>query len=587
MSYNSETIATVLPRINSTFFLPALQREFVWTEEQICQLFDSLMRRYPISSFLFWQVPADGDDDVEAYEFLHTVKESRNRALLARVHGNRDLTFVLDGQQRLTSLLVGLQGHYHGRKAKSGKGSKTHVMKKLHLDLLHDGRIPDNDGELYYHFEFFDYVPVLSKSSYWLEVGRILKAEREGLKTLVERQIKAIRDLRALPSQEAAIVEHNLTRLHEAIWSDEMISYHTETDPDHERILEIFIRANSGGTELSKSDLLLSTLTLHWGAENAREVINNFVDELNNQLTRKNRLNKDFVMKSCLVLLNLPVAYRVSSFTKGTCARIKAEWNEIREATRKAVDAANAFGIDESTLTSANALIPVAFYLYQHPQLTLRGESAIEAANASRVRVWLLGALLNRVLGGSSDSMLTRLREALQTYYRPNGDFPIAGLDEAVKAAGRLAASSQDAVENVLSTTYGDDTCFLALSLLYDDRNWGTMPHSIDHLFAQDEFKKRTIPDHIKELRDDFGNLALVIGEENSGKKSRPLDEWLGSRSPEYLKRHLIPTDESLWDMEKYENFLIERRKLLRARIQQVFSVGGEIEARPRAAALS
>ena len=202
-------------------------------------------------------------------------------------------------------------------------------MKKLHLDLLHDGRIPDNDGELYYHFEFFDYVPVLSKSSYWLEVGRILKAEREGLKTLVERQIKAIRDLRALPSQEAAIVEHNLTRLHEAIWSDEMISYHTETDPDHERILEIFIRANSGGTELSKSDLLLSTLTLHWGAENAREVINNFVDELNNQLTRKNRLNKDFVMKSCLVLLNLPVAYRVSSFTKGTCARIKAEWNEI------------------------------------------------------------------------------------------------------------------------------------------------------------------------------------------------------------------------------------------------------------------
>ncbi len=180
-----------------------------------------------------------------------------------------------------------------------------------------------------------------------------------------------------------------------------------------------------------------------------------------------------------------------------------------------------------------------------------------------------------------------RSREALQTYYRPNGDFPIAGLDEAVKAAGRLAASSQDAVENVLSTTYGDDTCFLALSLLYDDRNWGTMPHSIDHLFAQDEFKKRTIPDHIKELRDDFGNLALVIGEENSGKKSRPLDEWLGSRSPEYLKRHLIPTDESLWDMEKYENFLIERRKLLRARIQQVFSVGGEIEARPRAAALS
>ena len=577
MSYKSETIAAVLPRINSTFFLPALQREFVWTADQICALFDSLMRQYPISSFLFWQVPADGRDDVEAYEFLHTVRESRNRAQLARVHGNRDTTFVLDGQQRLTSLLVGLQGMYYDRKTKSGKGCKTYVAKKLYLDLLHEGRVPDADGEIYYHFDFFDYVPLLSKNSYWFEVGRIQNVDTaDGVKGLVERQIKAIRDVRALPSQDADIVEHNLTRLYEAFWSDEAISYHTETDPDHERILEIFVRANSGGTELSKSDLLLSTLTLHWGAENAREVINDFVEELNEHLIRKNRLNKDFVMKSCLVLLNLPVAYRVSSFTKDTCARIKERWDDIRDAIRRAVDAANAFGIDENTLTSANALIPIAFYLYQHPKLTLRGESAVEAINAARVRVWLLSALLNRVLGVSSDSMLTRLREALQMHHRPNGDFPIAALDEAAKAAGRIAASSQDAVENVLDTTYGDDTCFLALSLLYDERNWGTIDYSIDHLFSQDDFKNKNVPDHIKELRGDFGNLALVIGDENSGKKNRPLEVWLGSRSAEYLKRHFIPADESLWHMEKYENFLIERRKLLRARIQRVFSFEGD-----------
>jgi hypothetical protein len=354
-----------------------------------------------------------------------------------------------------------------------------------------------------------------------------------------------------------------------------VISHHTETDPDHERILEIFVRANSGGTELSKSDLLLSTLTLHWGGENAREVINNFVEELNTELTRKNRLNKDFVMKSCLVLLNLPVAYRVSSFTKDTCARIRERWDDIRDAIRRAVDAANAFGVDEETLTSANALIPVAFYLYQHPKLTLRGESATEVADAARVRVWLLSALLNRVLGGSSDSMLTRLRDALQQEYRPNGGFPIATLDEAVRAAGRTAASSQDAVENVLDTTYGDDTCFLALSLLYDERNWGTIQHSIDHLFSQDDFKGKNVPDHIKDLRDDFGNLALVIGDENSGKKNRSLHEWLETRNPDYLKRHFIPTDKALWHLDKYESFLIERRKLQKARIQQVFLFDG------------
>jgi len=534
------------------------------------------MRQYPISSFLFWQVPAEGRDDVEAYEFLHAVRETRNRARLARIHGNRDTTFVLDGQQRLTSLLVGLQGSYYDRKAKSGKGSKTYVTKKLYLDLLHDGRIPDADGENYYHFDFFDYVPLLSKNSFWFEVGRILNVDPSmGLNSLLERQIKAARDVRALPSQDAKIVEHNLTRLYEAIWIDEALSYHTETNTDHERILEIFVRANSGGTELSKSDLLLSTLTLHWGAENAREVINDFVDELNNKLSRKNHLNKDFVMKSCLVLLNLPVAYRVSSFTKDTCARIKERWDDIRDATRRAVDAVNVFGIDENNLTSANAIIPIAFYLYQHPRLSLRGESVVEVENAARVRVWLLTALLNRILGGSSDAMLTRLREALQINHRPNGEFPIANLDEAVKVAGRISASSQDAIENVMGITYGDNTCFLALSLLYDERNWGTIQYSIDHLFAQSEFKGKDVPDHIKELRDDIGNLALVIGDENSGKKNKPLAEWLATRSEEYLKRHLIPTDKSLWHMDKYENFLIERRKLVKSRIKLVFSFNG------------
>lgn len=580
MGYKSETIADVLPRINSTFFLPALQREFVWTADQICVLFDSLMRRYPISSFLFWQVPVEARDDVEAYEFLHTVRESRNRAQLVSVHGNHDLTFVLDGQQRLTTLLVGLKGRYVERKTKSGKGARTPVAKKLYLNLLHDGMIPDPEGDTYYDFEFYDYEPTLLRgNSYWFEVGRILNVSSSpDLDALVDRQIKAIRDVRPLPSQEASVVKHNLTRLYGAIWVDEVISYHTEIDSDHERILEIFVRANSGGTVLSKSDLLLSTLTLHWGAENAREEINGFVDVLNDQLTRKNRLNKDFVMKSCLVLLNLPVAYRVSSFTRDTCTRIKNRWDDIREAIRRAVDAANAFGIDESTLTSANALIPVAYYLYQHPTLTLRGESAIEVINATRVRIWLLSALLNRVFGGSSDSMLTKLRDALEINHRTNGDFPIAALDDAVREAGRIAASSQDAVENVLRTTYGDSTCFLALSLLYDDRNWGTIDFSIDHLFAQDVFKGNAAPAHLKELRDDFGNLALVIGSENSGKREVPLHKWLATRSPEYKKRHLIPTDESLWHIERYEDFLIERRKLLRARLQQVFSSEGEAE---------
>ena len=98
-----------------------MQREFVWTADQICELFNSIMRRYPISAFLFWRVPSNGHDCVEAYQFLHAVSASGNRLQLARAHGSQQTTFVLDGQQRLTSLLVGLQGSYLDKQAIKGR----------------------------------------------------------------------------------------------------------------------------------------------------------------------------------------------------------------------------------------------------------------------------------------------------------------------------------------------------------------------------------------------------------------------------------------------------------------------------------
>ena len=82
------------------------------------------------------------------------------------------------------------------------------------------------------------------------------------------------------------------------------------------------------------------------------------------------------------------------------------------------------------------------------------------------------------------------------------------------------------------------------------------------------------MPDQVRNLRDDFGNLSLVIGTENSGKRERPLDQWLATRSPEYFKRHFIPTDNSLWRIDRFEEFLLARRKLLRARLAAGVKVG-------------
>ena len=95
------------------FLLPAIQREFVWSEEQIIRLFDSLMRKFPIGSFLFWNVNKQNIENFEYYEFIRNYHERDNfRNPKANITGEKAITAILDGQQRLTSLYIALKGNY-------------------------------------------------------------------------------------------------------------------------------------------------------------------------------------------------------------------------------------------------------------------------------------------------------------------------------------------------------------------------------------------------------------------------------------------------------------------------------------------
>jgi hypothetical protein len=258
MSYTTETVAVVLPKLNNSWFLPALQREFVWDTDRICELFDSLMRAYPISSLLTWKVPDDARDDVEVYRFLNEGSDFGAHNTRERAYGAKELTFVLDGQQRLTSLLIGLKGTYEVRR----KYARTGESQRLHLDLLRDGETADDQGQVSYGFEFRANSTSANRGSEWFEVSRILRYEGKLDALLEETKSKLTRF--HLTEQETDLATRNLSRLHSVVYQDESLTYHTETKGDQERMLEIFVRANSGGEPLGRSDLLLSNLTVHW-----------------------------------------------------------------------------------------------------------------------------------------------------------------------------------------------------------------------------------------------------------------------------------------------------------------------------------
>jgi hypothetical protein len=576
LGYKPETVAAAISRLNFNYFLPAIQREFVWAPEKVIQLFDSLMRGYPISSFLFWEVKPDNRDKWQVYRFVENASGEGTHNELANTDGVQQLTLVLDGQQRLTSVLIGLKGTYTIKKKYKKKASPDAWSKqRLYLNLLKDPKFEEEDDDrgVRYGFAFFDGEPSNDAQHCWLKVGRILDFDNDDAFDDFKAQFED-----KLPGNttkdQVKVFRANLDRLHRAIWKEQPIAYHTELDQDYDRVLDIFVRANDGGVKLDKSDLLLSTVIAEWGDLNARDEIYGFVDLLNTKLARKNAFDKDFLMKTCLVLSDLSVEYKIRNFKSPNLKLIRSKWEGIKDAIQKGVSLVNSFGIDRDTLISANALIPVIYYLYTQPKLTLGGTTAFDVQCTYAIRVWLTTSLLRGAFGVHSDTALRAAREALGKL-KAGDAFPLAELNAEMSKRGRTGAFDSDTITETLSLTYGKPRTFLALTLLYDDNNWANDPHE-DHIFPRQLFSKKSMNDRgldagkqarYAELMDRLGNLQLLVQKENNQKSGQEFEKWINSRDESFLDRHLIPRDQALWRFESFERFIEAREKLIRDRL--------------------
>jgi len=589
MGYQSDTIATSISRLNRQYFLPAIQREFVWHPEQVIKLFDSIMRGYPIGSFLFWELMCENRDKWEVYKFIDRANQGGTHNEPASTAGVQQLTLVLDGQQRLTSLLVGLKGTYTTKK-KYGRWDNPDawVRRSLYLDLLKDPGASEEDGEagIHYGFEFLDAAPQNGHGHHWLKVGSVLDFDSE------ERFYEFRQEQRdSLPDDttkgQMLTLERVLDRLYRAVWKDDVIAYYTEHDQDYDRVLDIFVRANEAGTPLSKSDLLLSMVTSKWGGVSAREEIYGFVDRLNQNLTRKNNFDKDFVMKTCLVLSDLPVQYKVKNFNNQNLELIHTRWDGIKDAIERAVDLVNSFGVDRDTLTSQNALIPTIYYMHQHPHTTLRGTTPFDVQNAAAIRRWLIMALLNNLFGGQSDTVLRYCRQSLQDQRSHHTDYPVEDLNQSIAKSRKTSYFDDDAIADFLDITYDKRTAFLAVSLLYDDNNWGTMTYHLDHIFPRASFSPERMVEagidpgkhgRYTDLMNRVGNLELLLAHENEEKTAKPFGQWITTRDSSFRRRHLIPDDDALLRIENFEAFVEAREALIGKRLRDLFAPVAPLE---------
>jgi len=126
------------------YVLPSIQREYVWDTEQIEALFDSLMRDYPIGTFLFWEINKEHVNDYDFYGFIrnyHEYKGVHNKKV--DLKGLDGVTAVLDGQQRLTSIYIGLKGTYAYKLKYMAKKKKTAKPAQM-AEVIKDVRACDS-----------------------------------------------------------------------------------------------------------------------------------------------------------------------------------------------------------------------------------------------------------------------------------------------------------------------------------------------------------------------------------------------------------------------------------------------------------
>ena len=566
------------------YILPAIQREFVWNTSQIELLFDSILRDYPISTFLFWQVKSQNVDKFKFYRFLpfYHQRDKRHNDL-AELSGNKDRFAILDGQQRLTSLYLGLKGTYAYKLSYyEWKSDHAFPKRQLYLNLLEQA-----DGEKLYDFRFLtenDLKIFKEKESdkfHWFKVGDILNYTdfSDIMNYMTEH---GLMDSSKRSSDQIKFVSDTFTKLFQYFTQKELINFYLEKSDELDKVLHIFIRVNSGGTKLSYSDLLLSIATAQWKKKDAREVIYGFVDNIN-KINPGFNVDKDLVLKSCLVLADLKdIKFKVDNFSTENMSLIESEWDNISTALYNSVQLVAAYGFNSKSLTAYNALIPIAYFLKKNNIGDEILSSSAHSENRKKIKEWLIRALLKKVFGGTPDNLYPTYREVISENL---GEFPLSILIQKYHGTNKSLSFDEATIDNLLQTQYGTSFAFMLLNLVYPLNHHYTFHQ--DHIFPKKFFTDRmlkqlgiedqSLRDKYKAVYNSVPNIQLIQETENLEKSATPFAEWVNlfykdDQLLNYKNLHLIPITNSL-AFEDFLQFYDDRKETLKRKLISILDV--------------
>jgi len=539
--------------------LPEIQRGYVWKSTQVRDLIDSLYRGYPAGNILMWET---------------TDENTPTRDMAIGQKGEKHYTYLLllDGQQRITSLARLIDGD-----------GVTVRDKRQPIDIYFNIDHPEN-----YSIASSDYdkeneaeIETESGGNGDEETDEEQDFEQEeniGLKAMKERTF-VVANKRLKNEKEWVSVKevfnsdgntHFLEKLGIVNLKDPRFKKYDErlnklrnikkyifhitslkNDMDYEEITEVFVRVNSLGTKLKGSDLALAQITTKW--KGSLEKFEQYRDNLHSGGWN---IPLGIIARALITIITGQSKFHtVSSISK---ERLENGWEKTERAISFALDfLKNNSNISAVSLISPYFIVLVAYFVH-----TKNYEISPSEANA--LSKWLFIANAKGRYSGSSESMLDQDLKSKT----------IQDMLSVLKVQfGKLDIDDEEIAGKWKNSGYFKNM-FIAMQKM-GAKDWKTnLQISIKHLNNRDKIEFHHIfpKDFLKSRyeRNKINDIANItfIGKVSNIKISNKdpekyLPEILEKCGEDMLKKHCIPLDKDLWKLDRYEDFLTARRKLI------------------------
>jgi hypothetical protein len=615
-----DTVEDMLPDLNSRIFLPGLQREFVWNPSQIEMLFDSLMRDYPIGVLIKWNVRR-AREDYYAYEFIQNYIADSGRVPQAlkdegyirnndRAEDADDAdALIIDGQQRLNSLFIGLFGSivtYTGGTGNTRDEAQYWDEKELCVNLLAHPEHDDNEFVGNFEFEFkqtdklsdndrFGYERSQGVHKFWYPIPNLIADDG-----MVRRQQNS-RDHTREEVDSASIDVDASTRekfrqatllVIDSFYQNVLNAELSTTEVKHktEDIKEIFQRINIQGSEPRPYQLMLSRLMSTWpyvsdGAFNPRNKVEQWSEQFKHDYPEyETEIDRDMFMRYSYYLIDGDLAGKssVNDLSEQDIEEMRKKWIGSPESVttanfewfttglRRAFETLTGIGFSNRTMDSVPYVTLLAKFFYENP-------AADEHDPELRNDVFKFFSLL--LLLNESHGLLrrTKARNMIPVLAENRGGYDLfPALD--LFSTLNVSPASEDIQRVVNNARYNPNapgtvtftSGYVAAVLgLIDDvfEQEDISDYDVDHIFPASR------ADEVSEAVDEdvdihrIGNLQLldsVVNRRQKGTKmpKKWMDDVLGSAQVDHYREVNCYPDVSL-DPENYQEFVEQREQLL------------------------